>query len=426
MKWSTPWLAMVGHRGAIMEAAGTRWTLLVGGILVLSASLARKYDTMDLLDQPHELLHGVAAAMVNALGLHLLFWLFSKDRPRAGFVRSYLSFLGVFMLAAPMGWVYGMPYEYVLPAPDAVRANLWSLASVSVLRVLWMTRVMNVLWGVREPGPRVGTFFAVMIYCDAVAILALLTMPMPTLDVMGGLQRSEEEQIVAGAAFAAGAFAVLSGIVWLIGGLVALVHTERRWSIEFRQASVPWVPIGVATAAVAAWMCLLPAYQPVLRNRTGVERLFAAQDFEKGVAELCAHERRDYPPVWRPPPALKGTHWPIRADLDAVGRLLDAFKAQESRSPVPTWVADAYRDDLLRWCGRSLMLSWRSITNPEHFVDGMEHNGSSLSLVEQDSVEAVLRFVLAKATLTAEERRSLRKWVDARSGQEPGGGVTQD
>ena len=134
MRWTTPWRVLIGDRAAILEAAGTRWTLLVGVVLVLSASLARKYDTVDLLAEPHELLHGLAATIVNALGLHVLFWTLGTARPRPAFWPSYLSFLGVFMLAAPMGWVYGVPYEQFWTAPEAVSANLNSLAVVSVVR----------------------------------------------------------------------------------------------------------------------------------------------------------------------------------------------------------------------------------------------------------------------------------------------------
>lgn len=417
MKWSTPWRVLVGDRAAILEAASTRWTLLVGFILVLSASLARKYDTVDLLAEPHELLHGVAAAMVNAFGIHLLFWALGSESPRPPFWRSYLSFLGVFMLAAPMGWVYGVPYEQFLSAPSAVAANMWSLAAVSVVRVVWMTRVLNVLWEIGEDR-RLGTFFAMMIYCDAVAIVALLTAPVPTLDVMGGLQQPEEIRIVAEAALLAGAFAVLSSPLWLLVGSIALFGNTRRWRIpETRERKpMPRFAIGVATAVVFAWASLLPSMQVQPRNRTRFESLLAEGRMRDGIRMLIERQRADFPPVWNAPPRFEVGEREERSRLPAIAEAIRAEGAS------PGWVDELYGRKMVRWCTIKLLRYWGTVIGPKRpdhewsppSDEARENAWSGLEKQERAEVRVCLEFIRDRlVTLTGAERGEVMEWIES-------------
>ncbi len=425
MKWSTPWRVLIGNREAILEAASTRWTLLVGFILVLSASLARKYDTVDLLAEPYELLHGVAAAMVNAFGIHVLFWALGSESPRPPFWRSYLSFLGVFMLAAPMGWVYGVPYEQFLPAPAAVAANMWSLAVVSVVRVVWMARVLNVLWTVEGKSGGAGTFFAMMIYCDAVAIAALMTMPVPTLDVMGGLQQPEEIKIVASTAFLAGAFAVFSAPVWLIVGSIALFRNARKWTISADGARkpMPRFAVSVAVAAVLAWASLLPSMQVQPRNRTQFESLMTEGRMQDGIRMLIARERADFPPVWNPPPRFEAGEREKQSRLPAIA------EAIRSEGAPPGWVDELYGRKMIRWCTIKLLRYWGTVIGPKR--PGQEWNPpsdearegawSGLEKRERAEVRACLEFIRDRVvTLSAAEREELLQWIKAGEAWEAG------
>ena len=424
MRWTTPWRVLIGNRAAIVEAAGTRWTLLIGFILVLSASLARKYDTVDLLAEPYELLHGVAAAMVNAMGLHVLFWMLGSESPRPGFWRSYLAFLGVFMLAAPMGWVYGVPYEQFLPAPTAVSANMWSLAAVSFVRVMWMTRVLNVLWGVEGGKRQVGTFFAMMVYCDAVAIVALLTAPIPTLDVMGGLQQPEEVRIVASTACRAGFFAVVTGPIWLLVGGAVLVSIKRRWSVPMSGAREP-MPRGalmVSVAAVVAWASLLPRMQVPVQNRTRYESLLAAGKTAEAVHELCGRDRNEYPPVWSPPPRIEAGE---RAMEDSLPAIAAAIRGEPR---VPEWVGEVYGEKMVRWTSRELGRYWDSVTGYRRdgrFAHGKDdwvaptdeervEGWKRVDAADRDGVRLCLEFIRDRMKgLTSEEREQVSRWIEA-------------
>ncbi len=418
MKWTTPWRVLIGDRAAIMEAAGTRWTLLVGFILVLSASLARKYDTVDLLAEPYELLHGVAASMVNAMGLHLLFWMLGSESPRPGFWRSYLAFLGVFMLAAPMGWVYGVPYEQFLPAPTAVSASMWSLAAVSFVRVMWMTRVLNVLWGVEGGKRQVGTFFAMMVYCDAVAIVALIAAPIPTLDVMGGLQQPEEVRIVASTAFLAGLVAVVTGPIWLLVGGAVLWSIDRRWSVPASETrgSMPRGAVLVSFAAVVAWASLLPTMQTPVQNRTRYESLLAAGKTAEAVHELCGRERSEYPSVWNPPPRFE-----LRED-DAMSLLPTIAKAIRAEGRAPGWVDEMYGGKMIRWSGQQLRRRWDTIIGPRPGRMDWDsptemdraNSWSGLDKAEREATRTCLEFIRDRVTsLSDTEHEEVRLWIKA-------------
>lgn len=376
MRWTDILGAFIGRRGSILAAARSPWTLAVGALLVLSASLARKYDTVDLAHEPWELLHGLAAVCVNAMGLHLLFWLPGAASPRPPFWRSYASFLGVFMLSAPLGWLYGVPYEKFMSPVDAVSANLNTLAAVSLVRVVWMTRVLSVLWGgeggglaVGEPGRGkrvVGVFFGVMLYADTLAVIALTTMPLPTLDVMGGLQQPPEAKVLASAAFAAGVVAVLSYPVWFFSGLAVVCNIRRAWAstatsevLSERRGWESWPALLLGAVGVVGWAVPLPWTQAQPRARTAVETRMAAGDVAGAVRELCARRREDFPPVWNPPPRFEERDdvfiRSLRPAEPPLDRLLPAIADALNAEPdAPAWVLEAYGEKMLRWCTRSL------------------------------------------------------------------------
>src|SRR5678815_281742 len=141
-------LYLTGNRRAILQIAASRWSLLVGFLLVLSGGLARNYDGAYLREEWTVLLHGPIVSTMNALILYsLAFAAMRSDRGvRPPFLSGALAFLGLFWLTAPMAWLYAIPYERFLSPVQAVEANLWTLAFVSLWRVLLMSRVLAVLY----------------------------------------------------------------------------------------------------------------------------------------------------------------------------------------------------------------------------------------------------------------------------------------
>lgn len=411
MNAMTPWKVLFGNRQAILDAASSRWTLLVGALLVLSASLARKYDTVDLLAVPHELLHGFAATVVNVTVLHSMLWVAQRirGRERPAFWSSWLSFLGVFWLAAPMGWLYGIPYEQWMSGPQAIACNLWTLAAVSLLRVVWVTRVLAVLWGVESKGALFQMFCIVMLYSDAVAVVALMTMPLPTFDFMGGLQQSAEERIVAGAAFQSGCIGLLTAPIWLIGGLSGLKRGPFRWSVAPGSSGRSIAALLVPMAACVGWSLLLPVFQPQQQHRTAFEGMVDDGRVEEAVAAMALRTREDYPRAWTPPHAPKN-------DNSHRDERLSNLMAELERINAPAWMTDLYIDAInrelargLRFYGRRSVLENLDARTKRQFFD-YEHQ-----FFDESSEWFIQAFVFLRdrpSSLQSRQRAAAQEWLD--------------
>src|SRR5262245_32484623 len=135
----------LGDADAIRRLVANPWALAVGALLVLSAGLARNYDTRDLRAQWWRLLIPFAASTAAA---GILFGVVTL-LIRAGSAIAPLGWgiLGLFWLTAPFAWLYGLPFERLLPPGRAARARLGALAVVAACRVAVMTRCVSVLCG---------------------------------------------------------------------------------------------------------------------------------------------------------------------------------------------------------------------------------------------------------------------------------------
>ena len=115
--------------------------------------------------------------------------------------RAYLSFMTLYWMMAPMAWLYGIPYERFDSPSEAISANLWTLALVSIWRVALMTRVVSVIFNLRIRA----ALPLVMLVADIAALMTLYLVPLPIINVMGGIPEQE------GIAIAAFLVAFLSG-----------------------------------------------------------------------------------------------------------------------------------------------------------------------------------------------------------------------
>lgn len=332
-------LFLIGNRDAILDLASSRWTLLVGFLFVLSASLARNYDGAALLLEPAVLTHGLLASVGNALVLFTLIYMVAMMRLKhtpdgyaPSFLSGYLSFLGLFWMTAPMGWLYGIPYERMFDRPvAAVEANLWTLALVSIWRVALITRVLAVLW--RTPTGSV--LFIVLLFADVVVLIAANTMTTPLINFMGGLQHTEEDALIAGLTLALMFWSFLLAIPMLIAAAISVRWFRPRW---FVPAAAPGAGasrgmIGLACAAILMWLPPMIITQPEQHHRHRAESLLRAGDIETAFAEMSTRDRRHHPPIWDPPPRLGyGEMNPPMADI------VRALRAQ----PFAPWVRDLY------------------------------------------------------------------------------------
>ncbi len=317
--------------GAIRRVWGDPWSLALGALLLVSAALARHHDRHDLVREWHVLLHGLGASLVNSMALYALMRLAWRRRlGYASFWRGYAGFLGVFWMTSPLAWLYGVPYESWLNPSDAVRANLWTLALVSVWRVALMARVLQVVLGVHP----MSAFWIVMLFANIAASAALLLAPLPTIQFMGGLDsRPAEVQFMARVAFQVGCGAVLLLPVSLIAGIACVAKCRpRSTALPGRvRAPRPTLVMALVLVIIAAWSWASWRARPALVRRDRLEALVARQEFAQAAAFMAALEREDFPPAWSPPRKADGHE----ATMLAMALALDEAGA-------PAWALRAY------------------------------------------------------------------------------------
>lgn len=334
---------LVGKREAILEVAGEKRAVWVGLLFVVAAGLAREYDQEDLLREPWHLGIPVAASVGLSLVLYVLVRMAMRPRgeyERPGFWRGYRQFLGLFWMTAPMALLYGIPWERMLGVGDAVRANLWTLGIVAAWRVVLMSRVIGVITGTRM----VAGFILVMVVADGVAIAALRLVPLPIVQIMGGIRLTEGEMLVADITFFATILTFISFPLWAIAAVAVLYGQQMEWRPVDRTGGesgrgLAWL----AAASVAVWGMALPWTQQEQRLRSEVERVMREGRIGDGLALMSGHSQEEFPPLWDPPPRL--AYGEDRPELLGVLEMI----AERGAAP---WVREAYVEKLdraFRW-----------------------------------------------------------------------------
>lgn len=295
---------LCGSRSAILSIATTRWSLLVGAILVFSGSLARNYDGIWILAEWPALLHGITVSVGNAIILFAIVWFAGRGREGGvPFWRGYLAFLGLFWMTAPMAWVYAIPYERWLSPLDALHANMISLGCVSIWRVLLTARILSVVFGISMWR----TFWLVMLFADVLLLLALMFAPLPVIDFMGGMQQSPQERELASTAFLAGFIGGVSLLVWISGAGWAASGLRVTWNVPGLASvsdlrAVPRPVLACAAAALAVCIGVAAVVAPEQRLRHETEHLLTSGRVVAALELMSSHVRADYPPMWEPPP----------------------------------------------------------------------------------------------------------------------------
>ncbi len=391
-------LLLVGNRRAILALWRDRWALVVGALLVLSASLARNYDGHDLVREWTVFTHGFAASIVNAFLMYGMMYAVAmrKETPERGrFWSGYLSFLGVFWMTAPMAWLYGIPWEYMLAPEAAVTANMWTLALVSVWRVALTIRVLAIAFDtpVWKPAP------VILFVSSAIAATALLLSPRPVIDFMGGLRHPPEFEALTQAHFAAMVYSVLLLPVTLLILLITFRWIRAGQSAMDRALRKPApVPVfAVCAAAIAGWIGAAVWAQPPVQRKLDVERAVAERRYGDAAAVLLSYDESQFPPVWDLPPRRdsmdpRGVRVSVFATIDAV----------EARGPVPEWIAYRYGRKLLYTVDSEVQDTGELWREPESYRDWVLQG---MSLDELDRTLALLGPV--RSRLSERERRGV-------------------
>jgi hypothetical protein len=317
------WLGfLVGRREAIMRAAGCCPNLIwIGLVFVLSAGLAREYDGAYWLGEWWHFLLPLVASLGTSAVLYFMV-IVAADAPagdRLASWRGYRTLLSFYWLTAPLAWLYAVPVERFLDPADAVRANYFLLAVVSIWRVLIITRALSV-W-LRT------TFLSMLIivlfFADTVAIVAAVVTPTPILNIMGGIRMSEQDDFVLGVEMMLWFFGGIAWFALLIAGAVLSGYRHKHKSHEHTKpltetaaSSIGWSPIALAVLSIAAGGLLLSFAQSEQKHRWRAEQLLRAGQLSEAVAYVESRSRESFPPHWDPPPRTAyGEDQPRAADV---------------------------------------------------------------------------------------------------------------
>lgn len=387
---------LVGSRSAILRLAGCRWSLVVGLLLVLSGSLARSYDGAYLPREWPVLLRGVLVSVGNAFILYSLMHLTVRLRKGVtpSFLTGYACFLGLFWMTAPMAWVYAIPYERWLDPVDAVRANLNTLALISVWRVALITRVLATLF----KAPFSPTLFLVLLFSDVAVVVGASLAPAPLVDIMGGLHHDPVDELLADANLLTKVYGVLAFPILLICALAGLRWMKGEWTVQTpRWEHPPRLLIAIAAASVLFWVVPLVRTQPEQRNRWQAEHLLRSGDVKGGIAMLTGRARDAFPPIWDPPPRLSyGERLP---SLESIATAL-------LEQPPEPWVIALYLDKSKRHFFSLRVNSWLGVADA---ISSTDYRGSDLIEGRAQRLRMHLRF---DASLTEADRVQIERAIE--------------
>lgn len=291
-----------GDRQAILDLARCRHTIWLGGVLVLSAGFAREYDGEDLSREPWHLFIPHAASLVTSFVLYFMVRLVALQRAAAlqKFFRGFRIFLGLYWMTAPLAWVYAIPFERWLSPGDATQLNLTLLGLVSLCRVVLIIRVIQVAFGARTT---MDVIMTVLLFSDAVMLTAISFIPIPLLQLMGGIRLTETEAVLQSTVLLL-RLAGVPGLAIFVIGYALACQKKPPWEPPVIEpsgkiSSPMWI---VAALAVLGWGAVLPFTQPEQQLRWQVEHDLECGRISEALRVMSAHEPSDFPPHWDPPP----------------------------------------------------------------------------------------------------------------------------
>ena len=144
------------RRSAIEEVARSKAAFVTGVLLVLITTIPRNYDQLAISEQP---LRWIFGPLVFSAGSGTFLFVFvyllrtalktkgGKAEKIQGTTGSWIGFMGLFWMTAPVAWLYAIPVEQWMSLEAAARFNIALLAVVAFWRVALMVRVLNLVTG---------------------------------------------------------------------------------------------------------------------------------------------------------------------------------------------------------------------------------------------------------------------------------------
>ncbi len=345
---------LAGNRVAIHQFATSYWTIAIGGLLVLSAGIARNYTRYDLQRDTWRLAVPFGAAVASSFGLwawlHAFAWW--NQVTFDNFLEGYASFLGLYLLTAPLAWMYGIQVERWTYRTRAVRIRLAMLGLVAAWRVALILRVLYVLLDASG----VGLFFVVMMYVSMVAVIAIAVTtyrredddPAPlVIEFMGAMPAPErrERKIINKAGCSVSVVSLLClAFSWMVLYVSPNNAFDSWQSTELAHPKTPpstdlWL---FSVVAVVGWLSLLPKAQRQLALADRVQSICDSGQLSESLTIAIKAGPKAFPPSWEPPPNRFGSERGRVCFLTAVEEVLGRDDA--------SWLVPYYRRQMFDFC----------------------------------------------------------------------------
>ena len=297
---------LLGEGRAIRETAENRSAIWTGIGLVFLTSFARNYDQTFIGESPFKWLFGsLLFSLVSGSFLYavvyggLARWRMGyRTGGRPGFWSAWPEFMGLFWMTAPIAWLYAIPVERFRDPVSAAKANVFLLATVSLWRVLLMTRVLQCLTTV----PFLVALCWVLLTA-AVEVLFVFVFgggfAQAIVRGMGGLRNSPAEEILfraTGTAFAAALW--VAPIAFVLSLALRLPQTPKPLP-DACHGGFRAVPLVVAALF---WMAVSIVPQIELARNVAVEKLLSAGQPREALDFLARHRSEDFAPARMLPP----------------------------------------------------------------------------------------------------------------------------
>lgn len=340
-------LFLIGNRAAIQRVSDTPAATWLALSWVILAALFRDYDHADLLRFPGWL----AVPLLASTLLAGFFFVLLKLNPdvRACPLPNRIQFrrlLTCFWMTAPMAMIYAIPVERFLSPPEATRWNLTFLALVATWRVLLISRVISVLYGLSL----FQALCPVMLLADSLALTIMVLIPIPVLQVMGGIRLSESSEIINAARLNVIAMGVLTWLIWLIGFAISVSSTRKETAAIRKSVPLPilmkqgpWIVVGIGFATILIACCFT---QPEQQRAAKFRQLLLTGETAQAISFLSQFTPKKLPPHWDAPPRIDYLEQNPRLFI-----ILDAIAANDQTS---AWIQEIYAEKLLSRRGRMM------------------------------------------------------------------------
>ena len=331
----------LGHEGAIRRVLESRWSLLVGSILVVTAGVARHYDQKYLIWE-WWVVQPFLIALVSSFAIFLAAWIGLRmgrpkrdDRPH--FLQQYVSFLGAFLMTSPLAWLYAIPVEQWMSLENAARINIGLLTLVAIWRVVLMVRVLVLVTG----GHWFRCLVAVLLPSSVEAFVMTFFLHMQLVGLMGGVQLPPHEEILAAALNVVGLasfwIAAVTFVLWCILGIIRttteMALQDRCSAFPAHRSGVPKRALIFTLVALGAWTAYALPWQVKQYHRFMVRHYIGKEDYRSALQFIAQRNRDSFPaPGYLPPDPLD--------PYSGTSQLIEMLKSLEPSHP--EWLRKEY------------------------------------------------------------------------------------